>query len=319
MMRFGEIPGVRKPVSRIIQGTMMLDPERLDEAFELCDVALEAGINTFDTAHVYGGGGCERVLGAWIADRGVREKVVIIDKGAHHNADRPRLHDFDITSDLYDCLARLKTDYIDLFLLHRDDPDMPVGRIVEALHRHREAGLIRAYGGSNWTAHRIEQANEYAAANGLIPFVASSPNFSLAEQLEPIWEGCVSIAGPRNRDEMAWYKRSQMPVLSWSTLGRGFLSGAWTRDLLLDFPEDGDEALLRCYLSEENLERLDRCRELASRKGHFVAQIALAWVLAQPIDVFVLVGAKTPWEIGANVGALEVDLTEEELLWLNLG
>ena len=121
-------------------------------------------------------------VGRWLRARGRHDEVVILAKGAHHNDDRRRVTPFDITADLYDSLARLQTDHLDLYLLHRDDESQPVGQIVECLHQHAEAGRIGAYGGSNWTTARLQAANETAAAQGLRPFVAGSPNFSLADQ-----------------------------------------------------------------------------------------------------------------------------------------
>ena len=183
-MEYGHVQGVDKPVSRLVQGTMMLSSRELEQSFALLDAVYALGCNTFDTAHVYGGGDCERTMGQWVNERKLREKVVIIGKGAHHNQDRKRVTPFDITSDIHDSLARFKFSYIDLYLLHRDDPTVPVGPIVEALNEHKRAGRIRAFGGSNWTHERIREANEYATAHGLTPFAASSPNFSLAEQVK---------------------------------------------------------------------------------------------------------------------------------------
>ena len=134
-----------------------------------------AGGNCLDTAHLYGDGDNERVVGQWTNERGLRDEIVILGKGAHNSQDRKRVTPYDILSDLHDSLARFKVDSIDLYLLHKDDPEKPVGPIVETLHAAKEAGQIDAYGGSNWSAERVQEANRYAAANGLTPFVASSP------------------------------------------------------------------------------------------------------------------------------------------------
>src|SRR5688572_3400359 len=125
-MRYGDIPGVNKPVARVVQGSTMIGSD-LDEAksFGLLDQVYELGCNTFDTAHVYSNGNSERIIGRWMQARGLRDNIVIITKGAAHSEDRRRTTPFDIASDLHDSLARLKTDYIDLYLLHRDDPDVP--------------------------------------------------------------------------------------------------------------------------------------------------------------------------------------------------
>ena len=139
-MQYGSIDGIDKPISRLVQGTVMVNSEEIEKGFALLDEVFELGCTTFDTGHVYGNGDNERTVGRWINERGLRDKVVILGKGAHHNQDRKRVTPFDITADLHDSLARFKTDYIDLYVLHRDDPAVPVGPIVETLNEHFEAG-----------------------------------------------------------------------------------------------------------------------------------------------------------------------------------
>ena len=113
-------------------------------------------------------------------------------KGAHHDHNGPRVTKEAIRRDLLTSLERLRTDYVELYALHRDDPSVPVGEIIEALNEHIEAGRIGAIGGSNWTWQRPHAANDYAASHGLTGFTFSSPNLSLAKANEPFWEGCVS-------------------------------------------------------------------------------------------------------------------------------
>lgn len=317
-MEHRPIAGVGKPVSRLVQGTVMIGTNDLEGSFALLDAFFEAGCNAFDTAHVYGNGSCERALGAWMASRKLREQVVVVDKGAHFNADRRCVTPYDITAHLHDSLARLKTDYIDLYLLHRDDPSVPVGPIVEVLNEHLRAGKIRAFGGSNWTHQRLEEANGYAVARGLTPFVVSSPHFSLAEQVHEPWPECVSISGPEHEEARAWYARQGMPVFAWSSLSGGFFSGRYDRKALEALPEECNELCVRCYRSKANLKRLDRVHELAKTKGVSVPQLALAYVLNQPMNVFPLVGCHTPEEFRSNVEALHLDLTRSEIEWLDL-
>jgi aryl-alcohol dehydrogenase-like predicted oxidoreductase len=176
-MKYGNVKGVEKPISRLVLGTMIINNGDLRKSFDLLDAVFELGGTALDTAHVYGS---EEPIGLWMKERGNRDKVVILDKGAHPS-NRPRVTPADITSDLSDSLARLKTDYIDVYMLHRDDPDVPVGPIVEVLNEHLSAGRIHAFGGSNWKYERIQEANEFAEAHGLVPFSASSPNYGLAE------------------------------------------------------------------------------------------------------------------------------------------
>jgi aryl-alcohol dehydrogenase-like predicted oxidoreductase len=233
-----------------------------------------------------------------MADRGLREQVVIISKGCHHNADRRRVTPFDLASDLHDSLARLRTDYIDVYLLHRDDSDVPVGPVVEAFNEHLQAGRIRAFGGSNWTHQRIAEANAYAWAHGLTPFTASSPNYGLADQIADPWgPGCVSISGPTNRGARAWYGANGMPVMAYSSLARGLFSGR---------------------ITAENFERLRRALLLAEEKGASVPQIVLGFMFASPLDVFPIVGAANGDEFRENVEAFDLALTAEERAWLDL-
>ena len=249
-MLYGSIRGVEKPVSRLVLGTMIIDARELERSFELMDAVVESGCTTFDTAHVYGGGNSERAIGRWMQERKNRDKMVILSKGAHHNADRRRVTPFDITSDLHDSLTRLRTDYIDIYLLHRDDPSVPVGPIVECLNEHLQAGRIYAMGGSNWRHERIQETNEYAEAHGLVPFAASSPNFGLAEQVEDPWgPGCVSLSGPNAAEARKWYEENQMPIFAYSSLGRGFFSGRITRENFEAQKEKDmiDGACLRAY------------------------------------------------------------------------
>jgi len=318
-MHYGNVEGIEKPVSRIVLGTMIINTRELEKSFQLLDDVFELGCTTLDTAHVYAGGDSERGIGRWMEKRGNRDEVVIISKGAHHNSDRKRVTPFDITADLHDSLARLRTNYIDIYLLHRDDPDVPIGPIVECLNEHLEEGLIHATGGSNWTYERIQEANEYADRHGLIPFAASSPNFGLAEQVEDPWgPGCVSLSGLNQVEARKWYEKTQMPIFAYSSLGRGFFSGRITRDNFEAQKDKIDGACLRAYCHEVNFKRLDRVEILAEEKGVSVPQIAMAYIMNQPLNVFALVGAANREEFRANVAACDLELSQEEVEWLDL-
>jgi aryl-alcohol dehydrogenase-like predicted oxidoreductase len=320
-MIYGTIPGIDKPVSRLVEGTVMLSRDKQDEGIALLNEVYELGCNTFDTGHFYGDGICERILGSWIEERGLREKVVVLDKGAHFNEDRERVTPFDITADLYDSLARLKTDYIDLYLLHRDNIRVHVGPILEVLNEHYEAGRIHAFGCSNWTTARIQTAKDYAAANGLKPFTVSSPNFSLADQVKepwPAWPGCVSISGPGRQADRDWYATTGMPLFTWSSLAGGFFSGRFRRDNLETFCDELDRACVYAYCYEDNFKRLDRAEKMAHEKTMTIAQIALAYVLNQPLDIYAVVGCRVGAEFRSNVEALDLSLTVSEMAWLDL-
>jgi aryl-alcohol dehydrogenase-like predicted oxidoreductase len=317
-MEYGRIPGVEKPISRLVQGTVMVSSKELERSFALLDAVYELGCTTFDTAHGYGRGDCERTVGRWVRERGLRDRVVILGKGAHPYDGRQRVTPEDITSDINESLERFGFDFIDLYLLHRDNPSVPVGPIVEVLNKQHKAGTIGAFGGSNWSTARLAEANAYAAVHGLTPFVASSPNFSLAEQVTPPWEGCISISGPKGQAERDWYAANHMPLFPWSSLAGGFFSGRFRRDNLAGFTSGLDKLCVETYCVEDNFQRLDRVEQLAREKGMTIPQIATAYVLSYPLDIYALVGCATGEEFGANVEASAVRLTPEEMAWLDL-
>jgi aryl-alcohol dehydrogenase-like predicted oxidoreductase len=300
---------LRRNLSRLVLGSMVFSREALELTYEMLDSWLELGGNVVDSAHVYGGGESERAIGLWLKERGRRDDLVILTKGAHHNADRRRVTPEDITCDLRDSLARLQVETIDLYMLHRDDPTVPVGPIVEALNEHVRAGRIRAFGGSNWSPQRLAEANAYAASRGIQGFSASSPNLSLAPPSEPVWDGCLDACDAASR---AWYERTQMPLFAWSSQARGFFTGRFS-------PENTeDELMVRVYYTPENWERLRRATELGKKRGATANQVALAWVLHQPFPTFPLIGPRSLEELRSSVAALELSLTPEEVRWLNL-
>ncbi len=318
-MKFGKVTGLEKPVSRLVHGTIMLSSEEVEKGFELLDAVYAAGCRCWDSAHIYGGGDCERVLGQWSEARGNREGIVVLTKGCHHTSDRRRVTPYDLTSELFDSLARLRTDYIDIYVLHRDDPNVSVGPIVETLNEHHAAGRIRAFGGSNWETRRIAEANEYADKHSMVPFAVSSPNFSLAEQFDEPWPDCVTISGSQKAADRAWYAKERMPLFCWSSMGQGFFSGRISRANWESAKENFPEPVERAYAHELNFQRLDRVDELAREKGMTVPQVALAWVVQQPeLDIFALIGTLTGVEFSENLKALEIELTKEELEWLDL-
>jgi aryl-alcohol dehydrogenase-like predicted oxidoreductase len=259
------------------------------------------------------------VVGQWVRERGLRDRVVIVGKGAHPNADRRRVTPFDISSDLFDSLARFQFDYIDLYLLHRDDTSIPVGLIVEVLNEHYQAGRIHAFGGSNWTTERLQEANAYAQQKGLVPFVASSPNLSLAEQVKAPWAGCISIGGSQGKRARAWYEKESLALFTWSSLAGGFFSGRFSPDNLHEFKDSLDKVCVEAYCYDENFKRLERARQLASTKGVTVPQVALAYVLNQPFNLFAITGCKTGAEFEENLQASSIDLSNDELAWLESG
>lgn len=307
-MKYAHVPGIDGQVSRLVMGTMVCTTDDMELTAALLDAYVEAGGNCLDTAHVYNGGKSEQAVGQWMRMRNNRDRILLLDKGAHPYWTEPRVDPANIAQDLGESLERLQTDRIDIYLLHRDNPAAPVGPIVECLNRHKEQGRIRAFGGSNWTTARLEEANAYAAAHGLAPFTVSSPNLSLATVNEPMWGGCLS-ATPEDRE---WYARHNLPLFAWSSQASGFFAGIYRPDDL------SNKDIVRVYYNEGNWERLRRANDLAEKKAATSHQIALAWVLNQPFPVFPLIGPRGVSELQDSLPALDITLTPEEMKWLNL-
>ena len=304
-MRYGRIPGVERPASRIVMGSMAFRAG-IELTTAILDDFVERGGNCVDTAYVYG---TEAMVGEWLKLRGARDEIVLIAKGAH----TPHCTPEGLTRQLHESLDKLGTDHADLYMLHRDNPEVPVGEFVECLNEHRRAGRFQAFGGSNWTTERIDEANAYAAARDLVGFAASSPNLALATWNEPMWRGCVSAGDPASRE---WYARTRLPLFAWSSQASGLFTGRFS-------PADrGNPAVAeveRTWFNDANFARLERVQALARERGVTTAEIALAWVLGQPIEVFALIGPRNVEETRNSLGALAVALTPGELRWLETG
>ena len=298
---------------------MLNNLEDMQPDYEMLDRVFAQGINTFDNAHVYGGGRSDVIFGNWVQKRGIRDQLVIIGKGSHHNEFRKRVTPFDLEADIADTLARMQLPSLDMWMFHRDDPQQAIGPLVEACQQAIDAGHISTWGVSNWQPARIQLALDYAKKYDLTGPVASSPNYSLAEQIESPWgDDCVTISGPRHQDDRAWYENTQLPLFSWSSLARGFLSGRLSRANHQEAGSQFGEDTLRCYACEDNWQRLERASQLAEEKGYTLPQIALAFVLGSPMHLHAIISSYTQDEVTANVAALDIELSQAERDWIDL-
>ncbi len=311
-------------LSRVLLGTMALHGDTAggqNHADELLDAAFEHGICGVDTGHVYGSGASERAIGSWLGRQGLENEMFVLSKGCHPDADGPRVTPEALARDLLDSLERLQRERVDLYLLHRDDPTVPVGELVDAFDEHLRQGRLGGYGFSNWRRQRIEEAWNYAAANDRPLPAASSPHFSLADQVRDPWGGCATLtgAGPSAAADRAWHRRTGLPIFAWSSLARGLFSGRVTRRALAADSELVDPACRTAYVHEANLKRLERVIEFAEATKATVPQVALAWVLAQDLPLYAIVGADCEREIEETVAATALALTADEQRWLRDG
>ena len=299
----GRIEGLDKSVARLIMGVD--NQETMPHAAAIFDDYFERGGNAFDTAHIYGENK-SRLLGRWIQSRGVRERVVIIAKGAH----TPHCDPAALSAQLIEQLGWLGTYYADIYLMHRDNPAIPAGKFIEVLNEHVRAGRIRIFGGSNWSLDRVRKANAYARRKGLQGFSVISNNLALAEMVRPVWDGCLHVHDAASRK---WLKRSGLALLPWSSQARGFFVPGLARPDKRD-----DESLVNSWYSDDNFRRQARAIELAGKYGVEPINIALAWVLCQPFPTFPLIGPRQIAETRSCRAALDMRLTARDLKYLNL-
>ena len=317
-MRTFELKPLAVPSSVIGLGTMIFHPDTRERDHGLLDAFVDAGGACVDTAEVYGAveehGYSEMVIGEWLAARPERRgRIILATKGLIPGYCAP-LHPGgasigpeQIHKAIDGSLARLKTDCLDVWMFHRDDPSLDVGPLVDALDEEIRAGRIRAWGASNRTTARLQQAAEYTARAGRAGPAASSPHFSLAKAREPYWPDTV-VTGDGDR---AWFAKHGLPLVAWSSLGRGFFAHGREGD-------ESDPDLVRVFHSPGNFRRKQRLGELAGARGMTIFEAALGWVVSQPFPVVALCGPQTEAEVRNCARAGDLTLTAAERDWLDL-
>jgi aryl-alcohol dehydrogenase-like predicted oxidoreductase len=316
-MKTIKIPEIDKPISVLGMGTMIFSPKKKDLCHSMLDVFVSNGGTLIDTAEIYGDpeefGYSELTIGMWLGERRCREKIVLLSKGCIPNTCKPihpdglQISPKHIHAAIDGSLKRLNTDYIDIWLLHRDDMSLPVGPIIEALNEEVKRGRIKAFGGSNWTTSRIEEAKAFARSKGLQSFSVSSPHFCLALAKEPYWPGAVFTDGAA----MRWYEKTGMPLFAWSSTGRGFFAKGDPSYL-------GDANLVRVYYNEDNFEKLRRAEKVGKAKGLTRIEVSLAYLANQKFPVVPLVGPETDEQVKSCAKAMGTFLTKREMEYLEL-
>ncbi len=313
------VKGLERGCSQLVMGSSLFRPAKQAAVFEVIDTYVANGGNTVDTSWVYGVGEAERVVGAWFKAHD-RKDMMIIGKACHHYVDDTGAHHPEqkrvrpefITADLLRSLRNMQVDYFDIFLLHRDDPAVPVGELFDTLEEHKRAGLIKVYGVSNWCPRRIDEAIDYAKRQGYGGVALNSPSLSLAKANESRWEGVVYADG----EDIRWHEKTQLPLFSWAPQASGFFCFA-NRLKPEDFPNPD---IARIYYNDANLERMKRLLALAEKRGNGVepTNLALAYVLNQSFPTCAVIGPQSPAEVLSSLRAADLALSEGERRWLDL-
>ena len=309
-MNYFTLPGVTRPLSVLCLGTANYGSAYTrDQSFALLDTFAEAGGNFLDTAHVYadwlpsGKGASERTVGEWLRTRGVRDGFAVATKGGHprlETMEKSRLRPEDLARDLTESLERLGTDRVDLYWLHRDDPAVPVGEILDALDGHQDAGQIRALGASNWQPARLRAAAEYAKAHGLAGFVASQVGWSLAAPnvVQGQWYDALHM----DAEALKYYRAASLKVIPFAPQAGGFFA----------HPYDPADPKYSLYHNEINAGRWERVRRMAERRSVSANTIALAYLLNHPCGGAAVIGPRTVEQLQDSAAAVGLDMNETE-------
>jgi aryl-alcohol dehydrogenase-like predicted oxidoreductase len=298
-------------VSRVVLGCMSFgDPQRgthewaldLDAAKPIVRQALEAGITTFDTANVYSAGASEEIIGKLLGELAKRDEIVIATKVHGRMGPGPKgagLSRAAIFTQVDESLRRLGTDYIDLYQIHRYDPETPIEETLCALHDLVRAGKVRYIGASSMWAWQFAQAQYLADLHGWTRFVSMQDQYNLLMREE-------------EREMLPFCADQGVGVLPWSPLARGRLTRDWTATTKRG---QTDEWGVKMYRQAQDSDRkiVEAVAEVASERGVSRAQVALAWVLRQPAVTAPIVGVTKLEHLTDAVAAVELRLGDEEL------
>ncbi|HEV7322335.1 MAG TPA: aldo/keto reductase [Ensifer sp.] len=283
---------------RSIGSVYKTDAEAADA---LVGQALDAGITFFDTADAYASGQSERILGEALKDR--RDEVVIATKVGFRTGTpltQSGLSRRHILWSVDQSLKRLGTDWIDVYIVHKEDPHTPLEETLLALDAVVRSGKARYIGFSNWSAWKVAAALEIQKANGLAPFTHGQMHYSL-------------LGRDVERDVIPMMDRYGLGLTVWSPLASGFLSGKYTHDNLGDPDNRYSGFDILPFDKEHGFRLVERMRTIADQRGASVAQVAIAWLLARQAVTSVLLGASKPHQLKDNLGAADLVLTPAEI------
>lgn len=278
-----------------------------DAARAVIGKALDAGINFFDTADVYTFGESEVLLGKVLSSH--RRDVIISTKAGLRMGPvltQRGLNRHHLFNSIEASLHRLGTDYVDVYIVHRDDPYTPLEETLQALDDIVRQGKARYLGFSNWPAWKVAAAMEMQKANGWAPFSHGQMSYSLVERDIEV-------------EIVPMLRHFGLGLTAWSPLAMGFLSGRVTRETLNDPDSRFGNRYFNRFDPEARLMLVDQMREIAVRHGATVPQIAFAWLLSKDVLTSILIGAGNVEQLADNLGAVDVVLSDAELALLDAG
>ena len=313
-MRYAKLGSTGLDVSRVVLGCMSWGeadrgwhPWILDEesARTIIRRAIEAGITTFDTANVYAGGSSEEFTGRALKDFARREDVVIATKV--HGRMRPGpygagLSRKAILHEIDESLRRLGTDYVDLYQIHRWDPEVPIEETMEALHDVVRAGKVRYLGASSMWAWQFAKAQSVAEAHGWTPFVSMQNHYNLIYREE-------------EREMIPLCADQGVGVIPWSPLARGRITRDWDAETARSETDEWGANLYR----DEDRSIVETVARVATRLDVSRAQVGLAWLLHQPTVTAPIVGVTKAAHLTDAVAAVELELSDADLAELGDG
>lgn len=302
-------------INNFVLGTGRLgDKKTKKECFNVLDRYLDLCYNTLDVARSYENGQAEEFLGEYLKNKN-REDIVLISKGGFPKDKTkmhlPRLSKKELQSDLDASLKALKTDYIDIYFLHRDDVLKSPEELIVTANEFIKQGKVKEIGASNWTAGRIETANNYALKNNLQPFKASQINYSLA-QTTPALTGDITHV-VMNDIEYAWYKETQFPLIAYSVQAKGFFTKQITGEIL---KPSGQKSYLPL---KENFRRFDRINQLSKEKNESIPALLMSYVLSKGLNASVIGGFSNVNQLIESEKGINIRLTEKEINFLEKG
>ena len=313
-MKTIQLPGIPFEVSQVCLGCAYLGSREDDEtSFAIMDAYYEAGGRFLNTAHEYGGGLSERIIGRWVRERGVRDSVIVTSKcGEDRTKPFSRaMRPAELFEDIDETLSRSGFDCVDFYLLHLDDPAVPVSDIVGTMEEIRRRGKIRFYGCSNWSVGRMTEASGYAAANGCQGFVLNEIEMNLTRRNT---KNSETIPKWLDDEYIAYHRKTGMPVAAYSPIASAVLT-KYLRDGNMDA---WTQYQVTGYDNEYNFEIARRLGKLSRETGFSTTQIQLAFVLAQPYGFacFPILGARTVEQLKDSLGGLSCPMTRDMIGYL---